>query len=203
MRYQFYREHKYVCSALNDVERLIATTDFSDKAQIDKVRIEMQSLMEMLEGHAEYEDKCLHSLLQKGGSTVHEHVEQDHQHQDEWFASLKSLLDLVDAGKNSDERVEAGHRFYLAFRKFISDYLAHLHEEETIILPELQRLYTDDELRTVERETYQLMTPDEMAEMMKTLFPHMNRHDKEAFQKDMRDCQPEKFAAAWKLVTSK
>jgi len=28
MRYQFYREHKYVSSALNDLERLIARTDF-------------------------------------------------------------------------------------------------------------------------------------------------------------------------------
>lgn len=200
MRYQFYREHKYICAALNDVERVIATTDFGDEGQINTVRMELQSLFEMLEGHAEYEDRCLHSLLKKGGSTVHEQVEMDHQHQDKWFASLKKLLDLVTCQESSDERLEAGHRFYLAFRKFISDYLAHLHEEETIILPELQRLYTDDELRTVERETYQIMTADEMAEMMKMLFPHMNPHDKEAFQKDMRDCQPEKFASACKLL---
>ncbi|MCE5317724.1 MAG: hemerythrin domain-containing protein [Parachlamydia sp.] len=202
MRYQFYREHKYVCSALNDVERLIAKTDFSDDAETDKVRMELKTLMEMLEGHAEYEDNRLHTLLKKRGSTVHEHVELDHLHQDEWFASLINLFGMVAEGKNSDERIESGNRFYLAFRKFVSDYLAHLHEEETIILPEIQRLYTDEELRVVEHETYRQMTSEEMAEMMNTLFPHMNRHDKEAFQKDIRDCEPEKFAIAKTLIAS-
>lgn len=202
MRYQFYREHKYVSHALNQLERLIAKTDFRESVQVQKVLEEFNSLSHMLDEHAKYEDSALHSLLRKRGSTVHEHIEADHQHQDEWFASLRCLLDKVISGNSSEEKLEWGYRFYLAYRKFVSDNLAHLHEEETIILPELHRLYSDDELRAVEFDTYRQMTPAEMAHMMEELFPHMNASDQEAFVKDLRDSQPQKYAAACELMTA-
>lgn len=37
MRYQFYREHKYVSSALNDLERMIAKTDFRKAQEVVSV----------------------------------------------------------------------------------------------------------------------------------------------------------------------
>jgi len=86
-----------------------------------------------------------------------------------------------------------GYTLYLTYRKFAADNLIHLHEEETKILPELQRLYTDDELRQVEAPTYEKMTPEEMIGMMQALFPHMNPSDKSAFLSDIQKLQPEKF----------
>jgi len=65
MRYQFYREHKYVSSALNDLERMIAKTDFRDAQELILVRQAFQSLSEMLRGHAQYENERLHALLKK------------------------------------------------------------------------------------------------------------------------------------------
>jgi hypothetical protein len=75
----------------------------------------------------------------------------------------------------------------------VGENLLHLHEEETKILPELQRLYTDEELRCVEEATYKMMTPEQLIEMLKVLFPHMNASDKEAFLEDIKFSQPEKF----------
>ena len=72
-----------------------------------------------------------------------------------------------------------------------------MHEEETVILPELQRLYTDKELKAVEAETYHHMTTAELIHMMEILFPHMNPDDKEAFLTDIKESQPEKFIEAW------
>jgi len=197
MRYKFYREHKYVSAAVNDVERLIAKTDFRVRAEVEKVKHEFDALVGMLKGHAHYENDALHSLLKKKNSAVYMQIEDDHKEYDETLANLDRLLTKAMESASEKEQVENGYQFYLWFRKFAGDNLLHLHEEETIILPELQRLYSDEELREVEAKTYKVMTAQELVEMMEVLFPHMNPSDHEAFLSDIKCCEPEKFAQAW------
>lgn len=200
MRYKFYREHKYVSFALNNVERLIAKTDFRDRQEVDTVTKEFDSVINMLKGHAHYEDTCLHSLLKNKNSKIYAHIETDHKHLDETLAHLQELLKKVVTCHQEDEQVEAGYQFYLWFRKFVGDNLVHLHEEETVILPELQRLYTDEELKQVEAKTYAIMTTEQIIHMLEVLFPHMNPSDRYAFLADIKEAQPEKFDAAWKAI---
>lgn len=194
MRVKLYREHKYVSFELSELERLIAKTDFTDDVAIDHIQSEWQRIREMLEGHAYHEEHNFHALLEKKGSTIHHEAHNDHEHQEE---TLKSLQHLLDAIKTSSDRIEAGYQFYLVYRKFVGDNLLHLHEEETKLLPELQRLCTDEELRAIEHSTYNLMTVEEMLEMVQVLFPHMNFSDKCAFLADIRLAQPQKFLQLW------
>lgn len=200
MRYQFYREHKYVSFALSELERLIAKTDFCNATQTEHVKAELNFLTLMLRGHAQYENEKLHGLLREKGSHIHEHVECDHMSQDEQLNELEAKLNEIIKVESQIEKTTLGYQFYLAYRKFVGDNLAHLHEEETVLLPELQKLYSDDELRMVEFDTYERMTPEQMAHMMDVLFPHMNTSDRQAFLKDMQDFQPEKLAQARLLM---
>ncbi len=197
MRVKLYREHKYVSFALSELERLIAKTDFTDDAAIEHVQSEWQSVKEMLEGHAYHEETNFHALLEKKGSTIHHDAHDDHEHQEKVLQTLQNLLDAV---KTASDRVEAGYQFYLIYRKFVGDNLLHLHEEETKLLPELQRLCTDEELRALEHRSYELMTADEMIEMLEVLFPHMNFSDKCAFLTDIKLAQPQKFEVVWDKI---
>ena len=190
MRVKLYREHKYVSFVLSELERLIAKTDFTDDEAVEHLQSEWQSIKEMLQGHAQHEEENFHSLLERKGSTIHRDAHDDHKEQEETLENLDSLLDAL---KTSADRVESGYQFYLAYRKFVGDNLLHLHEEETKLLPELQRLCTDEELRALEHPTYALMTAEEIGEMVQILFPHMNFSDKCAFLTDIRLAQPEKF----------
>lgn len=200
MRYKFYREHKYVSFALNDLERQIGKTDFRELREVEKIKIEFEGVVQLLKGHAEYENSSLHELLRKKQSPVYEHVEADHQHYNEVLEELSLRLEKILGEDDESERVEAGYQFYLCFRKFVGENLLHLHEEETVILPELQRLYTDKELKAVEANTYHLMTSEQMIDMMRVLFPHMNPEDKGAFLIDIKECQPQKFIEAWQGI---
>lgn len=191
MRVKLYREHKYVSFAVSELERLIAKTDFADVAATMHVQNEWRRLREMLEGHAYHEEHHFHALLESKGSTVHQSAHHDHEHQDQVLKNLQHLLDNIPS---SQDPVEAGYQFYLAYRKFVGDNLHHLHEEETKILPELQRLCTDEELRAIEHPIYAMMTVDDMVAMLQVLFPHMNKSDKSAFLTDIQLAQPEKFA---------
>jgi len=200
MRYKFYREHKYVSAAVNDVERLIAKIDFRKQDEVAKVKQAFDALIHMLKGHAHYENETLHELLRKKGSEVYKHVEQDHVQYEQQIADLEERLKKVMESSEPEEQVELGYQFYVWFRKFAGDNLLHLHEEETVILPELQRLYSDEELSKVEFKTYNMMTPEDMIEMLEVLFPHMNPSDHEVFLADIRACDPEKFAAIWHQI---
>ena len=95
-----------------------------------------------------------------------------------------------------------GYDFYLSFREFEAKNLEHINEEERIIMPELQRLYTDEELRQgIDFKIYQSMTAEQMFHMLKVLFPQYNVDDKLAFLKDILDAsQSEKFAVVWRQV---
>lgn len=202
MRYQFYREHKYVSAALNDLERLIAKTDFRNTQETMIVKETYLELMEMLKAHAFYENDRLHGLLKRKHSNIHEHAEADHAQQEEQLFEIQRLIEAILNASSDEEKLGLGYRLYLTYRKFVADNLIHLHEEETIILPELQRLYTDEELKQVEAETYCAMTSEDLAYMMRTLFPHMNSSDRIAFLADIQEVQPKKFIAAWHSIES-
>ena len=198
-RYQFYREHKYVTFALNDLQRLIGKTDFRVPAAVAKVQHMFDEVMQMLKGHAHYEEECLHVLLKQKNSTIFAHAQADHAQLDGNVASLQKLLEKTLHGAVA-EQVEAGYQFYLEYMKFVGDNLLHLHEEETILLPELQRLYTDAELKKVEAKTYAIMTVEQMVHMLQVLFPHMNPTDRQAFLSDIKEFQPEKFVHVWDVL---
>lgn len=191
MRYQFYREHKYVSAALNDLERLIARTDFCDAAALEDVKRDFDSLSDMLKGHAQYENERLHVLLKEKNSV--EHIEEDHAEQDRQLEKIGEMIRNISLESEPGRKIEEGYHLYLAYRKFVADSLAHLHEEETKILPELQRLYSDAELQQVEAPTYREMTPEQITGMLEILFPHMNKHDRQAFLDDICFLEPEKF----------
>lgn len=200
MRYQFYREHKYVSAALNKLERLIAKTDFRNSQGVATIEQEFQLLSEMLKGHAQYENERLHVLLKRRNSKIHAHAEEDHAYQDEQLQQVQQLIHRISNVPTADEKVSLGYTLYLTYRKFVADNLLHLHEEETMILPELQRLYTDEELKQVECPTYKEMSSEDMVGMMQELFPHMNPSDRLAFLSDIQATQPEKFLSAWKGI---
>lgn len=197
MRYKFYREHKYISFRFDELERLIARADFRENNQLNKIKEEFENLIELLEAHAQYEDESLHVLLKNKNSIVYKQIEEDHEQLDAQVTLLRNLLNKIGEAQNEDERVEAGYQFYLYFRKFSGENLIHLHEEETIILPELHRLYSDEELKQVEAATYKIMTAQELTQMLEELFPQMNPSDWQAFLTDIKDAVPEKFAEVW------
>src|ERR1700728_4532954 len=109
MRYQFYREHKYVSAALNSLERLIAKTDFRNLQDAALINQSFQNLKNMLQGHAEYENDRLPTLLKKKHSKIHEHAEEDHAHQDQQLLEIQGMIDRLLEAHIEDEQISMGY----------------------------------------------------------------------------------------------
>lgn len=199
LRYIFYRAHKYVIFAVTELERLIAKTDFTNDSEVKLVATELASIQKMLHFHAKHEDK-FHQLLQEKNSHVHHAIEADHQEHSRIFDNLQKKLGAILARGNNDERILLGRDLYLSYREFEAQNLRHLNEEERVLMPELQRLYSDDELMKIEADTYELMTTEDMVHMITVLFPHMNTEDHQAFFHEIEITQPKKFYAVKKIL---
>ncbi len=203
MRYKFYREHKYLSYKLFTLEGLVAKTDFKNIEAVKNVKSELSSLKAVMNGHAAYEDNTLHELLRQKGSRAHELSEDDHEKLEGRLKAFHKALDKIISTKDKEEQLALGYSFYLEYRLFVSESLQHLHEEETIVMNELQRLYSDDELRSVEFNAYTHMSTVQMINMIEDLFPHMNFNECEDFLTDMKKSHPQKFTEILKNIAPK
>lgn len=200
-RYRLYREHKLVSNFATNLEKFIAEADFTDSKQVAEVKKRLEGIIGLMKGHAEHEEKAIHPLLKAKGSKLIEQIEKEHRDHAPMFADLNKRLAEIEATNDSNQLVDLGHHFYLTYRKFVAANLAHINEEEEVIMPELQRLYTDKELKeAIEYKTYEKMTSQEMVHMMQMLFPLMNLDDKEQFLRDIQESQPQKFIEAWRGI---
>ncbi len=197
MRYRFYREHKYVSFMLTEYERLLAKTDFSSISAVNALKEPLRLLHALMNGHAAYENSAIHELLRQKSSTAHEAIEKDHEEHEQQFEAFTAGLENITNCADEQMRQSLGYLFYLSFRFFVAENLRHIHIEETVIMPALQKLYSDEELSTVEAKTYDHMTSEQMIQMMEHLFPHMDLNDKIFFLGDIKKTQPEKFSYAW------
>lgn len=200
MRYRFYRVHKYVTYMLYDFERLCAQTDFSDNTAVDQLQQALDNLAQLMHSHAEHEDNAIHALLRAKNVHIQDDIELDHQNHIAQFAALTQQLEQILASEEANEKIALGYDFYVDYRLFVAENVYHIHQEETVIMPELQKWYTDEELKQLSANTYGHMTAEQMIHMMQVLFPHMDINDKQSFLQDIYDAQPEKFTVAWERV---
>lgn len=201
MRYRLYRVHKYVCYELSEFDRLIAKTNFLDNAACQLLQEKFQALISLLTHHGDYEDNHIHELLRQKNSQIQIKLEQEHQIQEKEFNALKAQLNNIIILENQEEKILEGNAFYLAYRLFYSEMLKHLYNEELVILPELQRLYSDDELAALQSKTYAKMAPEHMLGMLDVVFPHMNLDDIHFFINEMKAAEPEKFKIVWSQLS--
>lgn len=200
-RRRLYTEHKYVTYTLSEFSRFVAKTDFSNNDQIGVVKDKFEGVKGLMNGHAAHENERIHELLRRKGSHVQDAMETDHAGHDSTFHSLDEVLELSLTETDVEQKKAAGYRFYLEFQKFEASNLMHQFYEETQIMPELHRLYTDEEiLEFVDKHSYEQMSGEDLAGMMQELFPHFNKDDKYGMLNDIRLTQPAKFQVAFSGV---
>jgi len=197
MRYRFYRVHKYVCFELAEFDRAAAKTDFINLAACQALKEKLDALTALLKHHGEYEDAHIHELLRKKNSDLQLSIESEHQDHEQALLELMNQLQHIMKVEAHSEKIFMGNEFYLSYRLFYSEMLKHLYDEEKILLPRLQALYSDDELAKPQAQTYQKMTSEQMLGMLNLLFLHANPEDICFFANEMKAAQPEKFKMVW------
>jgi hypothetical protein len=79
---------------------------------------------------------------------------------------------------HADERPMELSRLYLRFSTFVAEDFAHMAEEEQLILPVLQSLFTDDELRGIEDRIISGLAPEEVIAFGRAMIPAATRRER-------------------------
>lgn len=202
-RYRLYREHKYVSFMLSSFSAEVAKIDFSLDENVNRIKEQFSEIIALMHGHASHENDSIHALLRDKDSLVHEKTEADHDAHEDTFEKLNQLLMSILEETDVARKIDLGHQFYLEIQRFEAENLLHQIYEETVIMPELQRLYTNEELlQKIDAKSYALMTSEQMIQMMEILFPHMNPDDRAFFLNDICRTEPIKFMEAWNGISS-
>lgn len=202
MRKNFYSHvHRFMRQFLADFGTTIAKTDFSNSEKTAHLKTQFCDFKKLLDRHAQHEDNVCHPLIQEKEPHLFQQIETEHKTLDEKLKQLGDQLDIaLEKNIAEEEQHLRGEKFYLAYTAYLIEYFAHLLQEELVLMPALQAHYSDDQLRAVTFNTYNQMSSEQIIDMLKGLYPHINRYQKQVFLDDIRMGYPEKFANVFPAI---
>ncbi|HYD99671.1 MAG TPA: hemerythrin domain-containing protein [Alphaproteobacteria bacterium] len=194
--YDFYAPiHKGLRAASTQLLVRIGATDFADPAATAALLGALRRQLALAAAHLEHEDRHIHAALEARAPGASGTLESQHDDHRAGFAELAGLIAGIEAAGPA-ARPALGHRLYLAYSRFVAEDFEHMAEEETVVLPELQRLFSDAELMAIEGAILAEIEPPEMMEYMRLMLPAMNRTERAGLLGLMRQgAPPEAFAA--------
>lgn len=202
MRYRFYREHKYINFVLFELEKEIRKIEFSDELMLSKLLEKFIQLSMLIKGHMEFESNVIHPLLKNKNILLYTSILADHQNYLKGLKELEAELQAI-SNTNLEDKIQKGYIFYINFRLFIIRTLELFNQEETFVMIELQKHYSDNELRQIHEDTYNQMKSEDIVQMFEVLFPHMNSEDQHAYFADLKYFDPQKFDEVWHSIGPK
>jgi len=202
LRFRLYREHKYLFSVFTQLLQKLAGLDLLDRQAFKEFKLEFKHLADLLTAHAQYEDGRIHALLKAKGSCITDIAETEHREQHRFLEQMANDLEVLEKEKSLEARYSISYELYLKLRKFFGQNLAHFEYEEKVIMPELQRLATDEEIKAIDHQSYKQMSSEQLVHMLQVLFPHFNPEDRLVFLADIQDIVPEKFILAWPQIAN-
>lgn len=138
----FATPHKALRNVISKFSFTLGHTNFADPEQLQDLKSIGNEMFILLNDHVNTENNHTLKHLEERAKGASDHDKEDHERLEEIQHSLQQQLERF-TGKETTDQV---HDFYLAFSLFHSEYLEHIHEEETVTELLMQEFFTDEEL---------------------------------------------------------
>lgn len=186
--------HKGLRLALSQLLVRLGAADPAD-ADLAVLLADLRGQCTLSEHHLANEDQVIHAALEERAPGATRRLALDHEHHRDAFGEIEALIRQVEQADMSGK----AHRLralYLRFSLFVANDFAHMAEEEQLMLPILQSLFTDDELSHMEDRIVSALSPEEMVVFASLMIPAATRSDRLAMLDAIRANAPaEAFAA--------
>lgn len=133
--------HKAIRVAMGRLIERVGRTDFADLAAVERVRVELEAVVQLLVTHARIEVQFLDPLLAQHDPSRASTIQRDHasleRHLHEVSGGVHAVDEILGPDGDGDPELarQRGHAFYLALTKFTAEYFEHLADEEENLLP--------------------------------------------------------------------
>jgi Hemerythrin HHE cation binding domain len=179
--------HKAIRLALGRLTESAGRTDFGDVASVDRFRVELEAVVEMLTTHARIEVQFLDPLLGTHDHVCAAGIQRDHRTLErklhEVSGGIHAIDEILGVQGDGDVRVARarGHACYLQLTRFIADYLQHLADEEEQALPTLSQHVDGATMADALARARESVDPGEAARMTALMLSAMSHPERVAF----------------------
>jgi hypothetical protein len=162
--------HKALRWAFCRVLSRMGSTSLSDDAEVTAVLCEVQDLVVGLESHIAHEERFIHPAIEErrpGGVAA---IMEEHLEHANMMGAIRVLIGAIRTGSPST-RPALWRALYLCFADLLAENIHHMAEEEEVIQPLLEELYSTDELHELHDRLVSSIPAEEMIASMKILLP--------------------------------
>ena len=166
--------HKAIRHALSSLLVRMGSTTFADAEAARAVVRELDEVLQLCEDHRGIEDRFILPALDERLRQPLRSVADDHATQPRVVSELRALGEtLMDT--LPERRPLAGRTLYLHFSTFTAELLLHMAEEEQMVQPLLERLFTDPELDAIRGRLLASMSGPEKMLSARYMLPALDR----------------------------
>jgi hypothetical protein len=185
----FAAPHKGLRNVLSRFAFQLGHTDFKDPLALERLKVLGQEMFTLLNDHVHTENEHTLKHLEERAPGASAHDMDDHEKLEAVQDGLQDQLTHFSGGE-SDEQV---HSFYLNFCLFQSQYLEHIHEEETVTELLLQQHFTDDELIQHRLAIMKKLEPSMLLLWLKYVIPAQKLNESLGMLSGVKASAPEAF----------
>ena len=185
--------HKGLRARLFESSRRLQGADFADPAARDGVLAHVRATLEFLHEHAGHEDRFVQSRVEEASPQLARRVAEAHRLVDQSGATASKLIEAI-AAASSEVAVERSPELCRSFNVLLSQHLAHMDEEETLVNAALWQAFSDEQLRETQGALQASIAPPRFAEWMQLMLPALNVQERVGMLSGMRmGAPPEVF----------
>ncbi len=195
-----YRDiHKGIRTELFSTTAEAGRVDPGDDAACGALISRVSVLIEMLEGHARYEDAVIQPILHIHFPELATRIDADHEQ-----IAARSVALLSFAEKIAETpRARALDTLYLELAEFTAAYLNHQSVEERTVLPALVEALGPEGVADVHAAIVSSIPPQVMAQGLAIMLPAMNVDNRVEMLTGIQvSAPPQIFEGIWGLANS-
>lgn len=190
------RIHKGLRKTMFDLAYEAGRTNYADINEWENLKKQTNEMIHFLNRHGDIEDTFLLPLLESRLPGITQQDSEQHEEVHRQIHAIEEEMARIDAIESSDERRNAGEGYYLLLNAFISDYLGHMHHEETNTAPLYFEHCSDQELLEMLGKIIASNTPTDTMLMLQHTVPAVDAVERASFLGAIRrNAPPPAFAA--------
>lgn len=180
--------HKAVRLLLHRLVEQAGRTDYTDAVQLAALRAAVRDGFELLQFHAEHEDRFMAPLIRAAAPEMARALDGAHHDQEAQLPALLALLDEVgQAGPAADAQ---GHAFTVALSRLAGELQVHMADEEERAMPALQQALSDAQLMEVHQTLLGAVPPATLARWAALMLPAASAPERLALLGGVRASAP-------------
>jgi hemerythrin-like domain-containing protein len=195
--------HKGLRNGLGKLQFKAGSMNFSDLSQVSDLLSDLKSMWQILDAHANGEDKFLYPMLEKINDVVFQILEEEHSGLMKVEKNIENELITIHSESDSTKREALGSIFVKNLNDYIAHYYIHLQTEELKAIPELWKSYEDFELMQALSKFATVTPPEVGMKFIEFMMPALNTKERIGFMMNIKKNTPEVVYKNYMQATEK